>query len=827
MAGNIDIATLTAKLALDAKSFNAGIDTATQKIGSITKDNAWSEIGKSAKSIAHGFEAVGGSIVAVAGIATKSAMDFESAFTGVRKTIDTNGMTEAEITEYFASIRDGILDMSTRFPVAATEIAGVAEAAGQLGIQRDSILDFTEVMIGLGSATNVTAQEAAVSLAQFANVTQMSQKDFDRLGSSIVQLGNNMATDERTIINFATELANLKQQAGMSEADILGLSATLASLGLDAGASGTAMQRLAMDITSAVATGGDKLDVFAKTSGMTSEEFAKAWETDATKAFQAFITGLGSKESYEQLEIFDALDIKQMREVDMLQRLAGNSELLDSAIKMSNQAWTENTALTEEVAKRNEDTASQFQMLKNDVTQLGVEIGTALLPIVRDLFEQAKPLIDKLTEYIKEHPDTVERIVKVGAALLGIGATISTVTNVVTSIGEFINIIQKLGSAISVLSGGGAIAGGAAGGAGLLGGLGTAISALSPILLAVGATVGIFALGWKNDWFGCQETFNEVYEKTGSKMEAFRAVIKDIGHQIGEGLKNWFSNTVKPFFENIWNHVTEWLSNANAKVKEWFTNIISSIGEWMISLWTDVTTWFSNAISNITTWLGDIWNKVTGKLKELGGKIKEWFSQTWNNVKEFFGNIGDTVSEKMTDFVTSIPEKVGEIWTKVTGKFNEIKEGVKNIFQNIKDAISGKMDEMHGKVEDSTEKMGGAFNRIGNWLSDTWGKISNWASNAWEKITGVFSGMGDNFGGYYASGGSAVGGKPVIVGEEGAELFVPSTSGYIYNHEDTMDMLGGEINIYIQGDVYDNQQSMEKKLKGAMLDVLREQMAYG
>ena len=171
---NVDIATLTAKLALDAKQFNAGIETATQKIGSITKDNAWSNIGTSLNSLAKGATVAGGAIVGAAGLATKSAIDFEDAFAGVKKTVDFVG-TQEEADAFFDGLETGIRKLSTKLPVTATEIAGVTEAAGQLGIQNGSLLDFTEVMLGLGSATNLTAQEAAVALAQFANVTQMSQ----------------------------------------------------------------------------------------------------------------------------------------------------------------------------------------------------------------------------------------------------------------------------------------------------------------------------------------------------------------------------------------------------------------------------------------------------------------------------------------------------------------------------------------------------------------------------------------------------------------------------------------------------------------------------
>ena len=70
---------------------------------------------------------------------------------------------------------------------SAVEIAGVAEAAGQLGIETDNILGFTETMVMLGDATNLSSEDF-VSLARLANITQMSQKDFDKLGSTIVSL---------------------------------------------------------------------------------------------------------------------------------------------------------------------------------------------------------------------------------------------------------------------------------------------------------------------------------------------------------------------------------------------------------------------------------------------------------------------------------------------------------------------------------------------------------------------------------------------------------------------------------------------------------------
>ena len=831
---NVDIATLTAKLALDAKQFNAGIETATQKIGSITKDNAWSNIGTSLNSLAKGATVAGGAIVGAAGLATKSAIDFEDAFAGVKKTVDFKG-TDEEAQAFFDGLETGIRKLSTKLPITATEIAGVTEAAGQLGIKNDSLLDFTEVMLGLGSATNVTAQEAAVSLAQFANVTQMSQKDFDKLGSSIVELGNNMATDEKQIVDFATELAVLGPMTGMGEANIMGFAAAMASLGLEAASSGTSMQTFAMDVTKSVANysrfvsenadktseeiekmareAGFSIFTLADTAGMTARGFARAWGNDATGAFMKFLQGLSSKSSADQLQIFDDLDITQKREIDTLQRLAGNTGLVTRALTMANAEWTLNTALSTEVGKRNETTASQLQMVKNQIADIAVEAGQALLPVVSQLLEQARPLLDKVSEYLKEHPDTVVRIAEVGAKLLLIGSAVSGIIKVVTAIGSFITAIKTLGTAISVLTGGGAVAGGAgavAGAGGIFGSLIAGLGAIAPAVLAVGAVMGAFAIAWKNDWLHCQEhmseaveTFKKKKEEGASTLEAFGEAARVFARGLASEISGWWNNTVVPWLANVWQHISGW---------------------------------FQNAFTGISQWFGETWNWIKGKTSELWNHLTQWLSNIWNTVTEKITNIRDTVVEKMTSIWSSIAEKMSAIretivtkvtstWADAKAKITAIPGEVRGIFEQVRSAISEKMNAVSGAVSSAVEGMKSKIRSIIDAIGDAWDRVKDFASNAWDNAK---SWVGNTFGGYFASGGPVSAGQMVMTGEKGPELFVPRTDGYILNHEDTMDYLGGhEVNIYIQGDVYDDQYSMQKKLKGAMLEVLREQVAYG
>ena len=100
--------------------------------------------------------------------ALKSCVDasvsFESAMAGVAKTTD---LSDTELAQMGQSIKD----LTTQIPITATEFAGIVEIAGQLGIQKDKLLEFSTVMANLGVATNLTSEQAATMLAQFANIT--------------------------------------------------------------------------------------------------------------------------------------------------------------------------------------------------------------------------------------------------------------------------------------------------------------------------------------------------------------------------------------------------------------------------------------------------------------------------------------------------------------------------------------------------------------------------------------------------------------------------------------------------------------------------------
>lgn len=346
------------------------------------------------------FEKVGGKLfqalergtiltgTALVGLATSSTMagaKYEEAFAGVKKT------TEATRKEYEALSKDVLL--TTRLlPKSGEEIAKTAEIAGQLGVNKENLVDFTKVMENLGVSTNMTADVAADNLARFANITQM--KDFDeqgisnyeRLGSTIVDLGNNFSTTEEEIVEMSRNLASAGTLVNLTEAQILALGTAMSSLGLQADKGGSAMSKLLKFMQLSVETENKKLSQFASVSGISSKGFQDLFKKDSIGALSLFIKGLSDtkRNGKSAIATLDEMGLSEVRLSDAIQRLVTSGDLMERAIKRSNKAWSENRALTEEAEKKYQTFNSQLTFTKNAFHEAEIKIyqGLTRTPVV-------------------------------------------------------------------------------------------------------------------------------------------------------------------------------------------------------------------------------------------------------------------------------------------------------------------------------------------------------------------------------------------------------------------------------------------------------------
>lgn len=378
---------------------------------------------ESMASVGRGAVVFGAVVAAGLAASTKAAVDWESAWAGVQKTVDG---TPAQMQE----LEDALRGLATTLPATHEEIAGVAEAAGQLGIARGDIVEFTKVAIAMGVSTNLSSEDAATGLARLSNIMGTSASDVDRLGSVLVGLGNAGASTEGEILAMGLRIAAAGRQAKMTEGDVLGIANAMSSMGIEAEAGGTAISTVIKKIHSAVLDGSEDLETYAELAGMTSQQFAKAWGEDASGALVKVVAGLGKVQTSGQNvnTVLGELGLKDIRVSDTMLRLSGNSQLLADSLNTGNKAWSENNALMNEANQRYATTASKVQIAQNTLNDAAITIGDTLLPVLATGVDVVADLARGFGELPGWMQSTVVVLgaVTAGVALLGGGAAVAT-----------------------------------------------------------------------------------------------------------------------------------------------------------------------------------------------------------------------------------------------------------------------------------------------------------------------------------------------------------------------------------------------------------------
>ena len=564
-------------------------------------------------------------IVAAYTASTKAFIDWESAFTGVMKTVDETATTTYE------DIAEGLKDIATSTASSKEEIAGVAEVAGQLGISADNVVEFTRVMVMLGDTTNLSAEEAATSLARVLNITGDSTDSIEQLGSVIVDLGNNFATSESEIVALTNRMAASGKLAGLTTPEIMALAASMSSVGIQAEAGGTAMTQTLTALESEVAnfTAGyeSNLETIGSIANMSAEEFANAWENEPIVAIQSFIAGLGELDEKGESAtlILDELGMSGVRQSNMLKSLALASETVGNAMDVANGAYANNTALQNEAAKRYETTAAKLSQMKERISEVAISIGEILIPYVEKVID----FIERMTEkWNSLSPEMQSTIVHIGLVVAAIGPLLLTAGKLIIGIGQILTFAPAIVGAIGTI--GGIVTGT------LIPAIASFLAATAPIAIAIGVIVAAGVLLYKN-W----ETISA------------KAI------EIWGAIKEWFTTTldaIKQKFTEIWN-----------SIKLAVFLVWTGIQVVATTVWNTIKTTIANVVDGIKTKVTNVFNAVKTTVTNVFESLKSTVSRIWEGIKSAITNPIETAKTLVTNAINTIkglfPISMGKIFS--------------------------------------------------------------------------------------------------------------------------------------------------------------------
>ena len=220
--------------------------------------------------------------------------------------------------------------------------------------------------------------------------------------------------------------------------------------------------------------------------------------------------------------------------------------------------------------------------------------------------------------------------------------------------------------------------------------------------------------------------------------------------------------------------------------------------------------------------------RYTGNIQDSSNQTAETFEETLRN--SIMASQGfEKVAGKTNEWAKTAEVKVYDSFGNVVRTFNTTTMKVTQETDNMKD----KTNQSFGGIESGASSMSSSVvssaNNMASGISNAASEVEaacNRMNSAMSSVGGI---SGGGFGGARASGGWVQAGMSYLVGEMGPEVVTPSRSGFVHSADETASMLGSgdrSIVININGDIYDDERSLTRKLQSAISSVLDREMAY-
>ncbi|KEP69637.1 tail protein [Thioclava dalianensis] len=338
----------------------------------------------------------------------QEAVAFESSMSDVRKVVNF------EAPDGFAKMSDDILTMSTHIPVAADGLAEIVAAGGQSGIATKDLSKFAEMAAKIGVAFDISADQSGESMAKIKTALGLSLDETASLFDAMNHLSNNMAATAPDVLNFTKRVAVDGAVKGFSPTQTMAFGTAMIAAGAEADVAATSFRNMGKALARGESATDRQQAAFAKL-GLSSAKVAKSMQKDAVGTTIDVMEKINALPKHLQASVTSDLFGDEAR---ALAPLINNLDLVRESVGLVSDQQNYAGSAEKEYAARAQTTANNLQLMRNQMSRLGITIGDAVLPPLNDLLKAATPIVESFTAWAKEHKPLVKWLL-VGAAAVG------------------------------------------------------------------------------------------------------------------------------------------------------------------------------------------------------------------------------------------------------------------------------------------------------------------------------------------------------------------------------------------------------------------------
>lgn len=317
---------------------------------------------------------------------------------------------ESQVTKYTGMTKDEVKalneefkKMDTRTP--RTELNELAGTAGRLGIQaKEDVLEFVEaadmINVALGEDLGEDAINNIGKLSDmFGDSSKSMKENMLAIGSAVNSVAQNSSASEPYLVEFTARMGGVAKQAGLAITDVMGFASALDQNMLRSEMASTALSSLIMKIYQEPAK-------YAKLAGMDVKEFSDLMEKDVNTAVLTFLESLGKMGGMSQMApVLKEMKLSGAEAAGVISTLAGNVAKVRKEQRQASEAFAEGTSIVNEFGVQNSTVQAELDKAKNRFTEVRVELGEKLLPVMKYMVSTGsltvKGLLSLITTFSK------------------------------------------------------------------------------------------------------------------------------------------------------------------------------------------------------------------------------------------------------------------------------------------------------------------------------------------------------------------------------------------------------------------------------------------
>ncbi|WP_338977083.1 MULTISPECIES: phage tail tape measure protein [unclassified Wolbachia] len=344
----------------------------------------------------------------------KVAIDFESAMADVKKVVQFDE-NDAIHNEKAAEFGQKLKELSRTIPLSAAELAKIAASGGQLGIDKDKLLGFTTTVAKMATAFDMSAEQAGDSIAKLSNVYGIDVSKMEHVGNVINHLSDNTAAKAKDMVEALAIVGGTAKQFGLDIKETSSLVNAFVSLGKQPAKAGTAINALLSKLQTAEGQ-GKEFKVALESIGITAEEMSQKVAENGQKALLHFFETLEKVDRQERSQIL--LNLFGQEYQDDIALIVGSLEEYKKAIGFVADKEKYNKSMQKEFNNRASTTANNLQLLKNTIAELGMNLGSVMLPPLNWISKILRSISTGIAWFAEKCPILTTGVMSIISALI-------------------------------------------------------------------------------------------------------------------------------------------------------------------------------------------------------------------------------------------------------------------------------------------------------------------------------------------------------------------------------------------------------------------------